>query len=78
MTLIDWMNNQDEDSGWNETEMHVHMDGKVFVQFEGENGKPEIEEIKTEVINGAMYYGIGSWSWCWQACNTEAEATEVY
>jgi hypothetical protein len=77
--FIAWMHSPAQAEIWKESmpENFKFENDKLFTSWSYDNNEQtEWEEITPEMINGIPHYGIGSWSWCWQACETELEANE--
>lgn len=80
--FIDWSNAPENFDSWKRDmpETFIVRENKIFSTWDDDPtyGKYPTEEIKPETINGTNHYGIGTYAWCWVACETEDEANEVY
>ena len=77
--FVDWTNAPEQKETWasDMPEKFYFRDDRLFSTWLDEDETNE-QEIHPHEINGTMYYGIGNWSWCWQACETENEANEIW
>jgi hypothetical protein len=85
-TFIAWTNAPEQEKTWKQDmpetfffNNDVNGNARLFTCWKyHDDTQSDIEEMKPEEIDGVNYYGIGSWSWCWTACETENEANEVW
>jgi hypothetical protein len=78
-TFVAWMNAPAQSDLWAESmlEKFKFEDNKLLTMWIYNDGSTSgWNEISPTLIDGKPYYGIGSWSWCWVACDSELEANE--
>ena len=79
--FIAWIHAPEQKETWKDSmpENFKFVGDTLFTNWTYDNGEEtEWETIEPDMIAGVPHYGIGSWSWCWQACDSENEANEVW